>query len=174
MKLAYWFSRRQLGKVITPLKTMYVRLPLAFTRWIGSIQSLEKKLPLPEELRVLLRIYVAQINTCHFCIDIGQAHAIRSFTNPERFNEVRDFETSPQFSETERVALRFARELTTCKKVPDDLYRAARRHFSEEQVIGIAWMVSSEHVYNLMNLAFEIESDGLCKMPVRRVAKVSD
>ncbi|MEQ9443028.1 MAG: carboxymuconolactone decarboxylase family protein [Cyclobacteriaceae bacterium] len=164
LKLAYWFSRRKLGKVITPMKTLYTRLPFAFIRWYASIQSLEKKLRLPEELKTLVRIYVAQINTCHFCIDIGQAVAIQQFDNTDRFFEVQEFEDSPKFSEAERAALRFAHELTVNKDVSDMTYQGALKHFSESQLVGITWLVASEHLYNLMNVAFHIESDGLCSI----------
>lgn len=164
LKLAYWFSCRKLGKVITPLKTLYSRMPFSFIRWYASIQSLEKKLTISDELKALIRIYVAQINTCHFCIDIGQAIAIQEFDDTDRFFEVQEFEDSPKFSEAERAALRFARELTLKKDVPDEIYQGALAHFSESQLVGIAWMVASEHLYNLMNLAFHIESDGLCSI----------
>ena len=171
MKLAYWLSRRQFGKVITPLKALYVRLPFSFIRWYGNIQSLEKKLPLSGELKVLLRTHVAQLNTCHFCIDISQAKAIQGFDKPDRFFEVQDFETSPRFSDAERAALRFARELTIDKEVTAATYHEVQNHFSEAQTVGIAWMVSSEHLYNLMNLAFEIESDGLCAIQQKKEAE---
>ncbi|SDK71741.1 alkylhydroperoxidase AhpD family core domain-containing protein [Catalinimonas alkaloidigena] len=165
MKLVYWFSRRQVGKVISPLKTIYARLPFRFSWWMAQIQPLEARLALPKALRVLLRIHVAQLNTCRFCIDIGQAEALKAFVNQEKFFRVHAFETSPQFTEAERAALRFATELTLEKQVSDATYRLCQRYFSEQQVIGIGWMVASEHFYNLMNLAFHVESDGLCQLP---------
>lgn len=157
-------TRKRLGKVITPLKTIYARLPLSFSLWLNKIQILERKLPLPEDLILLIRIYVAQLNTCHFCIDIGHAIAIMEFKQQEKFFQVQDFETSPLFEEKDRAALRFARELTLNKKVTDDTFHLVRKYFSEKEVIGITWAVASEHVYNLMNLAFEIGSDGLCTL----------
>ena len=165
MKLAYWVTRRRVGTVITPLKTIYARLPFAFAHWMGRMQSLEKKLPVSEELRLLSRIYVAQLNTCSFCIDIGQAQAIHQYKKPEKFFQVQHFEDSPLFAEPEKAALRLARELTIDKKISDSTFQSAQRYFSEQEIIGIAWMVTSEHVYNLMNGAFEIPSDGLCSLP---------
>jgi alkylhydroperoxidase family enzyme len=165
MRFAYWLTRKKVGKVITPLKTLYARLPFAFAWWINDIQRLEKKLPLPEDLKLMLNIYVAQLNTCLFCIDIARAHAIHQFDDTGKFFQVQDFENSPLYTASEKAALRFARELTVDKKISDTTYRAARKHFSEQQLIGIAWIITSEHVYNLMNLAFEIESDSLCNLP---------
>lgn len=163
MKLAYWFSRKQVGKVIAPLKVIYARLPLPFAMWMNKMLSMEKKLPLAAELRLLIRTHVAQLNTCNFCIDIAKAEAIQKFKDPEKFFQLNEFETSPLFSAKERLALRFATEITN-KKVSDNTFEEAKKIFTEQQLIAISWMVTSEHVFNLMNATFNIESDGLCQL----------
>lgn len=94
MKLAYWLSRRKVGKVISPLKVVYSRLPLPFAMWMNKMLSMEKKLPLSEELRLLVRTHVAQLNTCSFCIDISTAEAIQKFENTDKFFHLNEFEMS--------------------------------------------------------------------------------
>jgi hypothetical protein len=47
VKLAYAMTRRQFGKVLTPVKVVYARMPLAFGTFIGKIGKLDKKLVLP-------------------------------------------------------------------------------------------------------------------------------
>jgi hypothetical protein len=47
MKLAYCFTRRQFGKVLTPLKVHSARLPPAFALFYTKISELDKKLLLP-------------------------------------------------------------------------------------------------------------------------------
>jgi hypothetical protein len=49
MKLAYAMTRRQFGKVITPLKVHSARLPPAFGLFYSKISKLDKKLLLPPE-----------------------------------------------------------------------------------------------------------------------------
>ena len=44
MKLAYTFTRRQFGKVLTPLKVHSARLPLTFGLFYSKIGKLDKKL----------------------------------------------------------------------------------------------------------------------------------
>lgn len=163
-KIGYWYSQKMFGKVITPLKKLYSRLPVGFAMWSNKMHKLETQLPISAELRLLLRIHVAQLNTCHFCIDIAQARAMQQFQNQDKFFNVSDFATSPLFDQAEKAALRFATEQTLQKNVSDETYNAAKNHYSDEQLIAIAWMVMSEHVYNLMNLPFHIESDGLCQV----------
>ena len=47
MKLAYYFTRQQFGKVLTPLKVHSSRLPAAFGLFYTKIGRLDKKLSLP-------------------------------------------------------------------------------------------------------------------------------
>src|SRR6266704_5424836 len=78
MKLAYYFTRRQFGKVLTPLKVHSARLPSAFGLFYAKIGKLDKKLTLPPETVLLIREQVARINVCHFCMDIGRSFAIKT------------------------------------------------------------------------------------------------
>ena len=165
MKAGYWYAKKKYGKVITPLKKIYARLPVGFSLWSNKMHTLERKLPLPADLMLMIRTLVAQFNTCQFCIDISKAYAMQQFESPDKFFAVQEFETSPLFSEGERAALRFASEMTLHKSVSDETYALCKNYFSDEQLVGIGWVVTSEHVYNLMNLTFEIESDGLCRLP---------
>lgn len=162
LKFFYWFSQKRLGKVISPLKVIYARLPISFGIWMNKMLSMEKKLPLSDELRLLIRVHVAQINMCNFCIDISKAEAIKKFESSTKFFHLHEFETSPLFSEREKLALKFASEITE-KKVLDETFEQIKKKFSEKEIIGISWMVTSEHVFNLMNLTFNIESDGFCQ-----------
>ena len=66
MKLAYYFTRRQFGKVLTPLKVWGARLPPAFGLFSTKISKLDKKLRLPCETALLIRIQVPRINVCLF------------------------------------------------------------------------------------------------------------
>src|SRR5215475_14444667 len=44
LKLAYWFMRRQLGKVPGWLTVFSARMPLAYTTWMGKVYRLNNKL----------------------------------------------------------------------------------------------------------------------------------
>jgi hypothetical protein len=72
MKLAYLFTRRQFGKVLTPLRVHSARLPPAFGLFYSKIGKLDKKLLLPPETAMLIREQVARINVCLFCVGIGR------------------------------------------------------------------------------------------------------
>lgn len=165
MKIAYWISRKKYGKVISPLKVVYARMPASFALWANKIPQLQKQLQLPADLVLLIRIHVAQLNTCEFCIDIGKSYAIKQFPQQEKFLEVATYAYSPMFSEKEKVVLAFAEEITRHKKVSDATFTQTRKFCSEQELVEIGWVVATEHLYNFTNIAFEVESDGLCILP---------
>ena len=172
MKMAYQFSKKQVGKVLTPLKVIYARLPVSFARFTQKLPQLEQSYKLPKHLALLIRAHVAQLNTCHFCIDIGKAEAMKHY--PEHYDkllEVSRFRESPMFSEEERAALQFAEELTLNKRISDETFEWVRQYFTERQIVEMAWAVTHEHIYNLMNGAFNIGSDGLCQIPADKSAE---
>jgi alkylhydroperoxidase family enzyme len=169
MKLAYYFTRRQFGKVLTPLKVHSARLPLAFGMFYAKIGSLDKKLQLPPETVMLIREQVARTNVCLFCIDIGRSFTIKASMNQAKFDALEQYRTSPLFSDAERAALDYVTELTRDKKVNPGTFARMSRHFSERAICEIVWLVASEHVYNMTNIGLNIHSDMLCD--IRRKQK---
>src|SRR6266498_3755376 len=117
MKLAYYFTRRQFGKVLTPLKVHSARLPSAFGLFYTKIGKLDKKLTLPPETILLIREQVARINVCHFCMDIGRSFALKTTMNEAKFDALEEYGTSPLFTDAERAPLVYGTELTKDEEV---------------------------------------------------------
>src|SRR6516164_5210996 len=130
MKLAYYFTRRQFGKVLTPLKVHSARLPSAFGLFYAKIGKLDKKLTLPRETVMLVREQVARINVCLFCMDIGRAFTIQASMNQAKFDALDQYRTSNLFSDAERAALDYVTELTKNKEVKPETFARLKEHFS--------------------------------------------
>lgn len=163
-RLAYAGTRRQFGKVPTPVKVVYSRMPAAFGMFVSKIAKLDRKLELPVETQMLVRERVARINVCEFCIDIGRFFAIQAGMNQAKFDALEDFATSPLFTEAERAALDYVTELTRDKQVKPETFERLARHFSERAICEIVWLVASEHMYNITNIGLNIHSDMLCDL----------
>jgi alkylhydroperoxidase family enzyme len=163
MKLVYFMARRRFGKVLTPLKVVSARLPLAFGLFSAKIGTLDKKLILPPETALLIRAHVARINICLFCMDIGRWMAVKGSMSEKKFDALEQYRTSPLFTDAERAALDYVTELTRDKKVNSDTFARMARHYSEREICEIVWLVASEHFYNLTNIGLNIHSDMLCE-----------
>jgi alkylhydroperoxidase family enzyme len=168
MKLAYYFTRRQFGKVLTPLKVHSARLPTAFGLFYTKIGKLDKKLTLPPETVLLIREQVARLNVCLFCMDIGRSFAIKATMNEAKFNALEEYRMSSLFTGAERVALDYVTELTKEKKVDPNTFARLIRHYSEREICEIVWLVASEHLYNMTNIGLNIHSDMLCDISRKR------
>ena len=169
-KLAYSFSKKQFGKVPTPVKIVYSRMPAAFGMFVGKISKLDKQLTLPAETQFLIREQVAHINVCEFCMDIGRYFVVKSRMNEAKFDALPDYRTSPLFNEAERAALDYATELTRNRNVEPRTFDRLRKHYSERAICEIVWLVASEHFYNITNLGLNIHSDMLCDIARKRTA----
>ena len=173
MKLVYYLTRRQFGKVLTPLKVHGARLPLAFGAFYGKVNKLDKKLQLPPELVLLIRHQVARINVCEFCMDIGRSFTIKASMNEAKFDALEQYPTSDLFTPAERAALEYATELTRDKQVQPDTFERLAQHYSEREICEIVWLVASEHLYNITNLGLNIHSDMLCDISRKKPASVA-
>lgn len=162
IRMAYAMARRQFGKVPTPVKVVYARLPAAFGMFVSKIAKLDKKLVLPPETAMLVREQVAHINICEFCMDIGRMFVVKARMNEAKFDALPEYRTSALFSEAERAALDYVAELTRTKSVAPATFERLRRHYSERAICEIVWLVASEHFYNITNLGLNIHSDMLC------------
>jgi alkylhydroperoxidase family enzyme len=168
LKMVYGMSKRQFGKVMTPIKVFVARMPLAFGMFYGKISKLDKKLELPQETQMLIRERVARLNVCLFCVDIGRWFTIKANMNQAKFDALNDYATNPLFSDAERTALDYVTELTQNKQVSADTFARLRTHYSERAICEIVWLVASEHFYNISNIGLNIHSDMLCELVAKR------
>ena len=161
-KIVYSMSKKRFGKVPTPVKVVYSRMPTGFGMFVAKIAKLDKQLTLPAETAFLIREQVAHINVCEFCMDIGRYFVVKASMNEAKFDALVDYRTSPLFNEAERAALDYATELTRDKTVSEETFGRVRRHYSERAICEIVWLVASEHFYNMTNIGLNIHSDMLC------------
>jgi len=174
MRLAYYFTRRQFGKVLTPLKVHSARLPIAFGQFYAKVATLDKKLLLPPETVLLIRERVARINVCLFCIDIGRWATIQASMNQAKFDALEHYRANPLFTEAERAALDYVTELTKEKEVNPNTFARLSRHYSERAICEIVWLVASEHLYNMTNIGLNIHSDMLCDIGRKKQTRTEE
>jgi alkylhydroperoxidase family enzyme len=164
-RMVYFFTRRQFGKVATPIAVFSARMPAGFLSFYGKVSRLDKKLVLPQVTAVLIRQQVASINMCLFCMDASRWFALKqSPDNAARFDALPEYRTSVLFTEAERAALDYATELTMDKSVQPETFARLARNYNEREICNIVWLVASEHLYNMSNIGLNIGSDGLCEL----------
>ena len=174
MRIAFWATKKQFGKVITPMKVVYTRVPELMKVGREIVEFETKGIKLEPELHFLIGTFASQINGCDFCVDIGRAFAIRQQVGMKKFDALHEYRTSPLFSVRERAALSYVEEETRTRQASDATFEELRRHFNEREIVEITWLNAIHNYYNMVNLPLEIESDGLAEIARnRRVGAVA-
>jgi hypothetical protein len=165
LRLMFAFCRRQFGKVPTPFAVFSARMPVGFLGFYTKINRLDRKLTLPAETVVLVRETVAGTNGCLFCQDVTRWYALsKGVVSAERLDALPQYRSSGLFTEAERAALDYVREVAEDKHVRPETFERLARHYGERQICDLVWLVASEHVYNITNHALNIGSDGFCEL----------
>ena len=168
MKLAYAMSRRMLGKVMTPMKVAYARVPALSRLSYSMSRVMQRDLSLDPELRLLLTAQASALNGCGFCLDMAQAMAVDSGVGLEKLQRLSEYETDPIFDARERAALDYVSEATRRCQVSDDTFARLQRHFDDREIVEITFVNAAENFYNLFGGPLRIESDGLCAIALER------
>ncbi|HEY2550351.1 MAG TPA: hypothetical protein VGI64_07215 [Streptosporangiaceae bacterium] len=176
LRLAFFFVRRQLGKVMMPMRVFAARMPTAFMNYYYKMSALDKKLQLRSQTAVLIREQVASTNMCLFCMDASRWYVMtRAPDDLARLDALPVYRTSPLFTDKQRAALDYATELTRDKQVQPSTFARLTRYYSEREICDVVWLVASEHLNNMTNIGLGIGSDGLCELaePTRKAAKAT-
>lgn len=166
LKAAYWWSKREFGKVIMPMKVIYARQPKLM--WIANkiYQFQKKEVSLEPALQLLIQTQVSMLNGCAFCNDISLAQAVRKKLGAEKFFALGDDANTKakNFSEKERAIIRFVDEYAKNRKVADKTFESLRKFFSEEEIIEIVAVNAFEQYFNAFAVPLGLESDGLRRL----------
>ncbi|MDQ3748941.1 MAG: carboxymuconolactone decarboxylase family protein [Acidobacteriota bacterium] len=162
VKLAFWWSKREFGKVIAPFKVVYARKPKLMFLANKIYQMQEKSISLKPSLRLLIQTQVSALNGCSFCNDISLAQAVKKKLGTEKFIALgEDIETKVEaFTKKEKAVIAFVDEYAKNRKVSDETFEKLRRFFSETEIIEIVAMNAFEQYFNAFAVPLEIELTG--------------
>ncbi len=168
LRIAYYLSRRQLGRVITPLKVVYARAPRLAALGYRISRVLENGLSLDPEIELLVTTQSSLINGCTFCADLHRAQAVQKRLGLEKFESLLEYRASSKFSERERAALAYTEEVTRSRSASDATFENLRAHFSEREIVEITWLNAIGNYFNLLAVPLGLESDDLVSLALKR------
>lgn len=164
-RLLFAVLKRMLGRVPTPYRVVFARMPQALFAHAMMVSVLDRRLTIDHDLRVLIESHVATLNGCTFCLDIVQSMGFRrSPSLRDKVARLADYRTDPAFSDRERAALAYVERATRERRVDDVTFAALRRHFSEKEIVEITWVNALEQYFNTINVSLGIGSDGFCAL----------
>lgn len=107
-------------------------------------------------LHDLICFRVSQINGCAFCLDMHAKDLRASGESEQRLYLLSAWREAPFYSDREKAALAWSEAVTKLdnKNVPDEVYKEARKQFSEEELIDLTLAVIAINSFNRLNVAF--------------------
>lgn len=160
LRIAYFLSKREFGKVLAPLKVIYARsLPILKASY--KIVITEKKLSLQPGLRLFIRYYTSHLNDCPFCSNASSYAAEKENLEFQQWKEFMNFRNSDRFSAREKVLLAYLEEVNLTKTATEETFSELKAHFSDKEIVEITWINATENYFNLMAKPLGLSSDGL-------------
>ncbi len=133
-----------------------------FEKGMGAIKTLFvlnsyiEKSTIEQKLAHLIEFRVSQINGCAYCLDMHWKDAIANGESEQRLYGLNAWRESPYYSARERAALAWAEGVTKVH-VADEVYSEAASHFTDEELIDLAIIVTTVNTWNRLNLTFPNE-----------------
>lgn len=178
VKIACYFTRRGIGKLtgretermIEPLQ-MYAHVPVLFKGYAKLEQATARLHRLDMRLHLLAELKAATLTQCEYCIDMGSAISRRLGLTDEEILALPHYQTSPLFSELDKLVLDYAVGMSrTPVDIPDPLFDRLRQHLDDGQLVELTHHIALENMRGRFNLALGIGpagfSDGMvCALP---------
>jgi AhpD family alkylhydroperoxidase len=141
--------------------------PRALQAMMG-LQSYVNNSGLEHSLLELVKMRASQINGCGYCLDMHTKDALAAGETAQRLFLLDAWREAPFYSERERAALEWTESLTLVSEnhVPDEVYAAARVHFSEEELVNLSLAVVAINGWNRLCIGFRREV-GDYKVPTK-------
>jgi AhpD family alkylhydroperoxidase len=110
---------------------------------------------LPVTLQELCRLRASQINGCGVCTDMHVKEALHAGEDAHRLHLVAAWRDATCFSDAERAALELTEHATRMADsagVPEDVWLNVSKHFDEEQLAALVFVIAIIQFYNRMNV----------------------
>src|SRR5690606_10495957 len=107
-------------------------------------------------LAELVKIRASQLNGCAYCLEMHTREARALGETEPRLHLLAAWRESPLYTERERAALAWTEAITLIADAgaPDDVYAAARAHFSEEELVQLTLAIGVINTWNRLAIAF--------------------
>lgn len=105
----------------------------------------------------LVYLRVSQINGCAYCVDQHTRDLLKAGVPNEKLVLLPVWhEATEMFTDQERAALAWCESVTDVaqSRVPGQAYEAARKHFSEKELVDLTLAVALMNAYNRIAVSF--------------------
>ena len=145
------------GRLINVYRLL-LHTPTVCMAWYEHIGAIRWKTKLPPRLREIAIVRIASAVKYAYAL---QRHvpgiAVPDGVSLEECEALKDWKASKSFSEAERAALAYVDAMIAAPDVPDDVFNAVRKHYSEREVVELTILVGTYIMHNRVTTALKID-----------------
>jgi len=132
--------------------------PQAFSALIG-LQQYVDACGIEKPLLDLIKVRASQINGCVFCLQKHTADAVKGGESHARLHLLNAWREAEVFTARERAALALTEAVTLVADthVPDEVYEVARAHFSDKELVDVAYAIFAINALNRLAITFRMQ-----------------
>lgn len=135
----------------------YKRVAPEAIKALSALERYARGSKLEPALLELVRLRASIINGCAYCVDIHSKDARVRGESEQRLYAVSVWREAPFFTPRERAALAWTEAVTEVSvgHVPDEVYRLAREHFDERELVDLTMAIIAINSWNRLAIAFQ-------------------
>ena len=125
---------------------------------VAALQTYVDQSGLDAKLRELIKIRASQINGCAFCLAMHTRDARKTGETDERMHLLAAWREAPIYSARERAALAWVEAITlvTQGHVPDEVFEAVRKQFSDKEIVDLTAAAAAINIWNRIAIALRV------------------
>jgi AhpD family alkylhydroperoxidase len=103
----------------------------------------------------LVKLRASMINGCAFCVDMHSRDALAAGEDSRRLFGVAAWHDAPFYTDRERAALALTDAVTRLGDhgVPDDVWDAAAKQFTEDELANLLMAIATINVWNRISIS---------------------
>jgi len=136
----------------------YTKVAPEAVRALWAVERYTRQCGLEPALVDLVKLRASMINGCAYCVDMHTKDARAAGESEQRLYAVSVWREAPFFTPRERAALAWTDAVTEVSKdhVPDEVYRVAREHFDEKQLVDLTVAIGAINTWNRIAISFRV------------------
>jgi AhpD family alkylhydroperoxidase len=123
---------------------------------LWTVERYARGCTLEPMLLELVKLRASMINGCAYCVDMHSKDARALGESEQRLYALSVWREAPFFTPAERAALAWTEAVTevSAGHASDEVYRLAREHFDERQLVDLTMVIVAINSWNRLAIAF--------------------
>ncbi len=136
------------------------QLPKGMVEKLMAVENYIKETSLDLQLLELMRLRVAQINSCAYCIDMHYKELKHTGETELRMSTLGVWKETSFFTPKEKAVLQFAEKLTTISQndIADDVFEPLTSFFSTEEICHLTLAVAQINTWTRITATIKMEA----------------